>query len=446
MIEQSILANLISDPEYTRKVIPYLDREYFRDVGEKVVFTLIKSHFLKYNKPPTKTAVLVDLTNKKLEERIFNQSKEVVDSLNFEPVDTKWLVDATEDFCKQRAFFNAIVKASDLIEKGDTSLYHGSLDIVSKALSVSFDSDLGSDYFEDAAKRYDRYKEGTTKVPTMFDIFNKVTKGGFVNPSLTVFVAPTGVGKSLFLCNFAASFLKAGKNVLYITMEMSEHQVEQRIDLNLLDMREDQLLMLEKSQFVNRVLNIKKQACGKLRTKMYPAGSAHSGHFRYFIEELKLKQGFIPDVIIVDYLNICASARSTKAAGLYDFNGTIAVELRGLGQEFNCPVFTATQTNREGTKVSDFEATDIADSWGIAHTADYIYGIVETEELAKMNQMRIKRLKDRYQDYKTWYPSFIIGVDKTKQRIYDIQTNESDSSIDEEMNVDSEFEGLLNFS
>lgn len=442
MIENTILSTLVSDPEYIRKVIPYIERDYFPSMGEQIVFALIKDHFLKYNKPPTKSSLFVDLTNKKIKEDFHKQAHGVLESLVAEPVDINWLVDATEDYCKKRAFFNAMVKASDLIGAGDTDLYHGALDIVSKALSVNFDSDLGSSYFDDAEKRYDAYKAGVSQIPITIDIFNKVTKGGFVNPSLTVFVAPTGVGKSLFLCNFAADFIRQGKNVLYFTMEMSQIQVEQRIDLNLLDLKVDQLKLLEKSQFMNRVVNIKKQGMGKLRTKAYPAGSAHAGHFRYFIEELKLKEGFIPDVIIVDYLNICASARATKAMGLYDFNGTIAVELRGLGQEFDCPVLTATQTNREGTKASDFEATDIADSWGIAHTADYIYGIVETQELAGMMQMKIKRLKDRYNDYKTWYTSFIIGVDKEKQRIYDINPGESPGEITEE-EVDNKFMSLI---
>lgn len=443
MLENTILSTLVSDQEYIRKVIPYIDRDYFKDMGEKIVFSLIRDHFLKYNKPPTKSSLQVDLHSKKLKESFFEQASEVLDSLKQEPVDVNWLVDATEDFCKKRAFLNAMIHASDLMDKDDTTLYHGALDQVTKALAVSFDSDLGSDYFEDADKRFDKYKQGTAKVRCDLDIFNFVTKGGFVNPSLTVFVAPTGVGKSMFLCNIAASFLRMGKNVVYFTMEMAEEQVEQRIDLNLLDMTVDQLDLLDKVQFVNRIVNLQKKTHGRLKTKGYVSGSAHSGHFRYFLEELKIKEGFVPDIIIVDYLNICASARTTKATGLYDFNATISVELRGLGQEFSCPVFTATQTNRDGTRAADFESTDIADSWGIAFNADYMYGIIETEQLALQNQMKIKRLKDRYNDYTSWWPSFLVGVDKTKQRIYDINDHNDNQQDFIKSNVDEEFETLM---
>jgi len=442
LIEKTILSALINEPEYIRKVIPYLNREYFREMGDKIVFSLIKDYFTKYNRQATKNIIEVELSKKNVNEKYYEQACETLKSLGNERTDVDWLVDATEDFCKKRAFFNAIVAASDLLEKDDTALYHGALDIVSKALSVNFDANLGSDYFDDAAKRFDKYKEGVAKLPTTFEIFNKVTKGGFVNPSLTVFIAPTGVGKSLFLCNIAASYLQLGKNVLYFTMEMSEEQVEQRIDLNLLDLDVDQLMMLEKQQFINRIANIKKKFFGKLRTKEYPSGSVHTGHFRYFIEELKLKEGFVPDVIIVDYLNICAAQQVNRSSNsLYEYTGQIALELRGLSQEFGCPLFTATQTNRDGAKSSDFEKTDIADSWGVTFHADYIYGIIETEELAKMNQFRVKRQKDRYQNYTSWIPSFLLGVDKNKQRIYDIETEiENDEEF---QHVDAQFKELL---
>lgn len=433
MIEQTILASLINEIEYTRKVIPYIDREYFNEMGEKIIFSIIKDNFLKYNTLPNKEVLAIELESKNLREHFYEQASEVLNRINYSKTDINWLVDATEKWCQRRAFFNAISKASELLEEDDTTLYQKSLGMVSSALAVSFDTDLGSDYFDAAADRYDKYKEGVEKYPTTFESFNRVTKGGFVNPSLTIFIAPTGVGKSLFLCNFASSYLQMGKNVLYFTMEMSQTQVEQRIDLNMLDLREDQIKALEKQQFVNRVSNLKKKFAGRLKVKEYPSGSVNANHFRYFIEELKLKEGFIPDIIIIDYLNICTAAMTTKNAGLYEYTGQIAVELRGLGQEYRCPVFTATQTNREGTKASDFEVTDVADSWGVTHHADYIYGIIETEELAKMMQMKIKRLKDRYNDYRV-FNSFIIGVDKTKQRIFDINLeNENSYGVDGEL-------------
>ena len=441
MIEKTILSSLLQELQYARKVIPYIDREYFRETGDQIVFSLIKEHFVKYNSLPTKEVIYIELDNKNIKEIFYNQATETLDSLNPQPADVNWLVDATEKFCQTRAYFNAISKAAELLEEDDVTLYHKSLDMVSKALAVSFDSDLGSDYFESAEERYDKYKEGYEKLATTFEIFNKVTKGGFVNPSLVVFMAPTGVGKSLFLCNIAASYLQLGKNVLYFTMEMSQTQVEQRIDLNMLDLREDQIKILEKQQFVHRVVNLKKKFAGKLKVKEYPSGSVNSNHFRYFIEELKLKEGFVPDVIVIDYLNICAAANTSKNAGLYEYMGQIALELRGLGQEFRCPVFTATQTNRTGTKAEDFDATDIADSWGVTHHADYIYGIIETEDLAKMQQMKVKRLKDRYQDYRSWYPSFVIGVDKSKQRIYDINIEDDNQMNTHE--IDQELKELM---
>lgn len=438
MIEKTILSALINNHEYVRKVIPYIDRDYFQEMGEKIVFSLIKEHFVKYNTIPNKTVIGVELDNKKINEDFHKQAASVLSSLNNEPVDTKWLIDATEDFCKRRAFLNAMITASGFLDKDDTTLYHGALDVVSKALSVSFDSDLGSDYFEDAEERYELTKKGFDKIACTLDIFNRVTRGGFVYPSLTIFMAPTGVGKSLALANFAASFLQLGKNVLYITMEMSEKQVEQRIDLNLLDLREDQIKLLEKHQYMNRVGALKKKFTGKLRTKEYPARSAHSGHFRYFIDELKLKENFVPDVIIVDYLNICASSTAPKNIPTHQYAGRVAVELRAIGQEYRVPVFSATQTNRDGTKTSDFEITDVAESWEVMHHADYVYGLIETEELAKMNQMKVKRLKDRYQAV-TDGGSFTIGVDKTKQKFFDINY-ESEADKEE---IDEDFKELL---
>lgn len=442
MLENTILSTLINDQEYIRKVIPYIERDYFKEMGEKIVFSLIRDHFLKYNTTPTKSTLQVDLHSKNMKEHYFDEAMGVLDNMKMEPVDVNWLVDATEDFCKKRAFFNAMLAASELIGKDDTALYHGAIADITKAISVGFDSDLGSDYFDGAAARFDKYKEGTAKVKCDIDIFNFVTKGGFVNPSLTVFIAPTGVGKSLFLCNIAASFLRQGKNVVYFTMEMSEVQVEQRIDLNLLDLTIDDLDTLNKIQFTNRISSLQSKMQGRLKTKGYVNGSAHSGHFRYYLEELKIKDNFVPDIIIVDYLNICASATSAKSVGPYDYNAAISVELRGLGQEFNCPVFTATQTNRDGTKSSDFDITDIAESWGIAFNADYVFGIIETEQLATQGHMKVKRLKDRYNDYTSWWPHFIVGVDKTKQRVYDLQQNQIGDDVINSY-IDEEFDELM---
>lgn len=439
MIERTILAALINEAEYTRKVIPYIDREYFKTMGEKIVFSLIREHFLKYNTLPNTNILSIELDKKNIKEHFYEEALSVLSELKYEKTDIKWLVDATEDFCKRRAYFNAIAAAAELLSEDDTTLYHRSLDAVSKALSVSFDADLGSDYFGSAAERFDAYVRGFDRLETTFESFNRVTKGGFVKPSLTVFMAPTGVGKSLFLCNLAASYLQMGKNVVYLTMEMTETQVEQRIDLNLLDLREDQIKVMEKSQFVNRVHNLRKKMSGKLKTKKFVSGSAHSGHFRYYLEELKIKENFIPDVIIVDYLNICAPALVGKNQAKHERIGQIALELRAIAQENNVPLLTATQTNRDGTRAADFDATDIADSWEVTHHADYIFGIIETEDLAKLNQMKVKRLKDRYNS-KTVDTYFIMGVDKEKQRIYDIDLNSYES--DESM-IDDDFKEFI---
>lgn len=431
MITNTIISSLIFNDEFTRKTLPYIKKEYFEDIGEQVVFALIQEFYGKYNKTPSLQSLKIEVDSKNLNESVYESTVEVLNGLSEPMVDTDWLIDTTEDFCKTRAYFNAIVAASELIDKGDTALYGQTLDIVTKALAVTFDSSIGHDFIEDAQERYEAYREKKDQLKCGIPVFDHVTKGGFVNQSLTVFMAPTGVGKSLFLCNFAAQFLKQGKNVLYLTMEMSETQVSQRIDLNLLDMTTEELVQATKAGYINRINNIKRMTSGKIIVKEYPSGSAHSGHFRYLIADLKLKKDFVPDVIVVDYLNICASARVTKAHGMFEFSKNIAEELRGLGQEFKCRVFTATQVNRDGAKVSDFDLTNTSESFGVPATADYFYGIIETEELATMGQMKIKRLKDRYQDYVSWWPSFIIGVDKSKQRIYDINAEQFETIVAE---------------
>ena len=430
MIDDLIVSSLVNDDAYTRRVLPYIKREYFSNQGHQVLFSLVQRHFAKYNRSPSKDVLKVELSNLNINENMFDAAVEVYEDLTSEVQELDWMLDATEDFCKKRAYYNAIVAASDLLDKDDTAIYSQSLDMVKDALAVSFDSNIGHDYIEDAEERFKSYAEKEDQLPVGINIFDKTTKGGYVNKSLTLFMAPTGVGKSLFLCNFAAEFLRQGKNVLYLTMEMSEKQVSQRIDLNLLDMETDELLNSNVGTLMNRLKRFKIGPIGRLVVKEFASGQAHSGHFRHTIEELKLKKNFKPDVIIIDYLNICASSRVKQDQGGYTFYGTIAQELRGLGQEFGCRVFSATQTNRDGTKVSDFDVTDIADSWGVTHHCDYIYGIIETEELAKLGQYKVKRLKDRYNDYKNWYPSFIIGTDKSHQRLFDINEDDDDDDLD----------------
>ena len=421
MIEQAILSSLIFNEEYSRKVLPYINKDYFEDVGQKILHKLIRDHYVKYNKNPTIESITIDLENSNLKESIYDRAVQELAELKPNDYDIDWLVDNTEQFCKKRAFLNAIQSSANLLQGDDTSQYTSALDLVQNALSVSFDDHVGHDYVADAAARLEKYHSKADHLPCDLELFNTATKGGFVDKSMTVFLAPTGVGKSLFLCHFASSFLTQGKNVLYITLEMAEEKIAERIDANLLDVPINDLATIDKNSFFNRMNKLQKQNIGRLIVKEYPARTVHSGHFRHLIKELAVKKGFKPDVLIVDYLGICGSATVGKGASMYDYQKSVAEEIRGLGTEFNMRVFSAAQVNREGVKSGDFSQTDVAESWGVPNTADYMYGIMSTEELEKRGQIKVKRLKDRYQDYITWMPSFVIGIDRGKMRLYDIQ-------------------------
>ena len=419
MIETTILSSLVYNEEYARKVLPYLKVDYFQQNGHKIVLKLIRDYFLKYKTSPNLVTLNVDLEQLQIVEHVHKDAVTTLSGLADSPVDSQWLMNSTEEFCKRQAFFNAIQKAADVLK--DPAKYGSTAQMVSDALAVSFDPRIGHDFFEDAEMRHESYHEKKDHLPCDLELFNKTTKGGFVTKSTVMFLAPTGVGKSLVLCHFASSFLMQGKNVLYITMEMSEEKIAERIDANLLDIPINELEIVDRTGYMNRINRLKTKSVGKLIVKEYPARSAHSGHFRHLIQELKLKKKFVPDVIMVDYVGICASATAAKGANSHDYQQAVAEELRGLATEFNCRVFSAAQINREGTKASDFESTDIAGSWGVPATADYMYGLVVTEELAKRGQIKIKRLKDRYADYITWYPAFLIGIDRSKMRLYDIE-------------------------
>ena len=453
MIEEAILASLVYNEEYTRKVLPYLKKEYFHDVGQQVLHKLIRDHHLKYNKNPTKESLTVDLENSNLKETIYESAIKTLDAIKPAPYDIEWLVDNTEEFCKRKAFFNAISQTASLLEKEDTSTYGSALDLVQDALSVSFDNHIGHDYIADAMKRFETYHEKTDHLPCDLNIFNTVTKGGFVDKSMTVFLAPTGVGKSLFLCHFAASFLTQGKNVLYITLEMAEEKIAERIDANLLDVTVDDLSTIDRSSYLSRMARLQKKSIGQLIIKEYPARTVHSGHFRHLIRELAVKKKFKPDVLIIDYLGICGSATAPKSASMYDSQKSVAEEVRGLGTEFGMRIFSAAQVNREGVKAGDFAQTDVAESWGVPNTADYMYGIISTEELEKRGQLKIKRLKDRYNDYVTYMPSFLIGIDRGKMRLHDIDEDidvpvKQAEMVDDDMpvfdNTRSKFAALIN--
>ena len=426
-MDDMILSSLVHNENYTRKVLPYLKVDYFDGKGEKILFKLIKDHYTKYTRLPTLDTLKVDLENSDLSENFYYDASATLLRLEPKEIDDEWLVDNTEDWCKRMALTNAIIKAGELLDQTDTSQYGKMHDLVQSALAVSFDASLGHDYLEDAEARYDSYKEKEDHLECSFDMFNLATKGGFVDESLTIFMAPTGVGKSLALCNFAADFLIKGKNVVYFTLEMSEKQISKRIDANALDLTFEELENIEKGSFLARINRIKKRTMGKLVVKRYPEHQAHSGHFRHFLNELRLKKGgFKPDVIIVDYIGICASATAPKGADLFTKGKATAEEIRALGSEFGCRTMSAVQVNREGTKAGDFLITDIGESWAIAQTGDYVYGIVANEALMKMLRWKILRLKDRYNNYTTWMTSFLIGVDHVKQKLFNVSDDENE--------------------
>lgn len=445
-LENMILSSLVFDDDYTRKVLPYLKKEYFQQTGDQVLFHIIRDHYVKYNKPPSIPMLRVELDNSELIETAYEDATRVLSEVENPHADLEWLVDNTEKFCQERAFMNALQKSSTLLQDS-TDQYGKALVLMQDALSVTFNNHIGHDYIEDVEERFQRYHEKKDHLPCDLEIFNTVTKGGFREKSLTLFLAPTGVGKSLALCHMAASFLVTGKNVLYITLEMSEQQVAERIDANLLDIPYDQLDKIERTGFMARVNRLKKKSIGKLIIHEYPAHQAHSGHFRHLINELRIKKGFLPDAIIVDYLGICASASSSKNDSMFDRGKRIAEEIRGLAQEFKCRAFSAVQVNREGTKAVDFDLTNIAESWGIANTGDYAYGIVATDELLKLKQWKILRLKDRYSNYRTWYPSFLVGIDHDKMKMFDLDdandNDEPDKPVFDNTKIDDRFRGMV---
>lgn len=426
MITTSILSGLIYQSTYATKVVPYLKYDYFKDMGERVIFKVIRDHIMKYNECPSKETVRVDLDMLSLKESAYESSIECLDKIKNEPVSVEWLINTTEQFCKRAAFLNALEKGAAMLDKEDTSIYNDMLGVMQDALAVSFDSDLGQDYIEDAGKRFASYEEKEDHLPCDLEIVNRVTLGGFRENTMTVFSAPTGGGKSLFLSHFASAFLLKGKNVLYVTLEMSESQIGERIDANVLDVEINNLKRIGKVNLFTRMNKFKKSVnYGRLKTKYYPAHTINSAHLRHYINELKLKDDFVPDVVMIDYLGLMGSATvARKSVNSYEYQKVVAEELRGLVSEFNARLFTAVQVNRDGTKTGDFEITDTADSWGVPATADYFYGIVSNEELASRGLIRVKRLKDRYNDYTSYITSFMLGIDKPKMRLYDIADND----------------------
>ena len=422
--EQIILSNLLLDDNYARRVLPYLKEEYFSDQADQLVFKLVQQHIFKYNDLPTKKELLVELEALHgVPEGVFALAETNIKSLLLEKsTSDQWLLDTTENFCKDRAISVALVKAIEISDDKSGKLSKGAIpQILTEALAVSFDSSVGHDYLEDAEKRYDFYHIEEKKIPFHLDYFNKITRGGIVPKTLTVGIAPTGVGKSLMMCDFAASHLTLGYNVLYITMEMAEEKIAERIDANLCNVELDKLITLSREDYLRKISSIKSRTAGKLLIKEYPNGQAGASHFRFLLNELRLKKTFRPDIIYVDYLNICSSNRLKRAnTSSYEYIKSIAEELRALGQEFDLPIFTATQTNRGGMGSTDIDLTDTSESVGLPFTADLMFAVMQPEEFAEKQQYLIKQLKNRYSDPDR-LRRFVIGVDKAKMRLYDVE-------------------------
>ena len=416
-IQTIILRNLIQNEEFTRKVIPFLKPEYFE--GEyKHIFKSIASFVSKYNKMPTPEALDVELEDYEFDRSIIEDLK-----VN-EQTDLEWIYDQTEKWCQDRSIYLAIMESISIIDGKHNKLTKDALpDLLSDALSVSFDSSVGHDYIDDSLERFRFYHKSEERIPFDLDLLNKITKNGLPNKTLNVCLAGTGAGKSLFMCHHAAFCLSVNKNVLYITLEMAEERIAERIDANLMNVPIDQLENMPKNTFENKISKITEKGCGKLIIKEYPTGSAHNGHFRALLNELKLKKDFVPDIIFIDYLNICASSRLKGIGGAvntYSYVKAIAEELRGLSIEYNVPIFSATQTNRTGYSNSDVDITDTSESFGLPQTVDFLFALITTEELDQLNQVMIKQLKNRYND-PTYYKRFLVGIDRAKMRLYDIE-------------------------
>mgnify|MGYP001048202735 FL=1 len=421
-IEYTILSNLFHKEEYARKVLPFLKEDYFVERTEQVLFTTIFDFITKYNNVPTKDAILIEVNNRKdINDTEHNNIKDYINAVKNLETDEQWLLDTTEKWCKDRAVHNAVLSGIKILDGKDKKQTPEAIpNILSDALAVSFDNHVGHDYIDDAEKRFDWYHTKEKRYKFDLEYMNRITKGGVPAKTLNIALAGTGVGKSLFMCHMASNFLTEGQNVLYITLEMAEERIAERIDANLLDVSMDDLHVMPKDLYDSKMKKISDKTYGKLIIKEYPTASAHSGHFKALIDELALKKSFRPDIIFIDYLNICASSRFKGGnVGSYFYIKAIAEELRGLAVEFNVPIFSATQTTRTGYTSTDIGLEDTSESFGLPATADFMFALISNEELEQLGQMKVKQLKNRYNDPSV-NRSFIIGVDRAKMRLYDV--------------------------
>ena len=432
-IENTIIQNLVTNEEYTRKVLPFLKPDYFDKTHEKIIFDECAKFIVEYDKCPTKEILSIECEKRK--DINDDTYKEIVTYLNdIEPTPTSedWLIDTTEKWCKERAIYLALVESISIADGHDIKKGVDAIPaILSDALSVGFDNHVGHDYLEDYSERFDFYHRKEDRIQFDLDFFNRITKGGLPNKTLNIALAGTGVGKSLFMCHVASSVLLQNKNVLYITLEMAEERIAERIDANLLNINIQEIPDLPKQMFETKVCNLAKKTQGTLIIKEYPTASAHAGHFRALLNELALKKSFRPDIIFIDYLNICASSRYRAGSNVNSYTTVkaIAEELRGLAVEANVPIVSATQTTRSGYGSSDVELTDTSESFGLPATADLMFALISTEELEELGQILVKQLKNRYNDI-NMYKRFVIGIDRAKMRLYDCEQSAQDDILD----------------
>jgi len=437
-IENTIIQNLVTNEEYTRKVLPFLKPDYFDKTHEKIIFDECAKFIVEYDKCPTKEILSIECEKRK--DINDDTYKEIVTYLNdIEPTPTSedWLIDTTEKWCKERAIYLALVESISIADGHDIKKGVDAIPaILSDALAVGFDNHVGHDYLEDYSERFDFYHRKEDRIQFDLDFFNKITKGGLPNKTLNIALAGTGVGKSLFMCHVASSVLLQGKNVLYITLEMAEEKIAERIDANLLNIPVQQLMDIPRKMFETKVTKLSEKTQGNLIIKEYPTAAAHSGHFKGLLNELSLKKTFKPDIIFIDYLNICASQRyKGSIVNSYTYVKAIAEELRGLAVETNVPIVSATQTTRSGFGSSDVDLTDTSESFGLPATADLMFALISTEDLESLGQIMVKQLKNRYND-PTIYKRFVVGVDRAKMRLYDCEQKAQDDILDNKKEED----------
>jgi replicative DNA helicase len=432
-VETTILRNLVHDEDYLRKVVPFIEPDYFSDRSDRLVFESIAEFVVKYDKPATQEILSIELEdNTNVTEEEYKQIKQFISDLSPAPVNIEWLMETTEKWCRDKAIYLALMESIKIADGQHEKKGRDAIpSILSDALAVSFDNHIGHDYLNDYEARYESYHRQEDRIPLDLEYFNKITKGGLPNKTLNIALAGTGVGKSLFMCHVASSVLLQGRNVLYITAEMAEEKIAERIDANLLNVNVQELVDLPKVMFENKVNNLAKKTQGQLIIKEYPTATAHVGHFRALLNELALKKSFKPDIIFVDYLNICASSRYKGSSNInsYTIVKSIAEELRGLACEAKVPIVSATQTTRSGFGSSDVELTDTSESFGLPATADLMFALISTEELEQLGQIMVKQLKNRYGD-PTVNKRFIVGIDRAKMRLYDCEQTAQDDILD----------------